>query len=237
MNYNRQASGSPRILVVAPEAEKAKELSMALSRFGFACIPGESAVDWYVALTRPNVDLAVVDVDGSLPSDLAEAAWQQLRVVKAERALPIIAIVSKNMLQKVSFAGGMDDFVVEPWDVSELIARIRRVIALTNQGAQNDELVNCGDLKIDLARCEVYLCGKPLDLTFKEYELVKFLAQNRGRVFSRDALLNEVWGYDYYGGDRTVDVHIRRLRSKIEDSSHTFIETIRNIGYRFKGEN
>ena len=71
-------------------------------------------------------------------------------------------------------------------------------------------------------------------LTFREYELLKFLAGNRGRVFTREALLNKVWGYDYYGGDRTVDVHIRRLRSKTEDSNHAFIETVRNIGYRFK---
>jgi DNA-binding response OmpR family regulator len=75
--------------------------------------------------------------------------------------------------------------------------------------------------------------GNPVMLTFREYELLKFLASNRGRVFTREALLNRVWGYDYYGGDRTVDVHIRRLRSKIEDASHTFIETVRNIGYKF----
>ena len=74
---------------------------------------------------------------------------------------------------------------------------------------------------------------KVVELTFKEYELLKFLASNRGRVYTREALLNKVWGYDYYGGDRTVDVHVRRLRSKIEDSKRTFIETVRNIGYRF----
>ena len=73
-----------------------------------------------------------------------------------------------------------------------------------------------------------------IELTFKEYELLKFLASHQGRVYTREALLNKVWGYDYYGGDRTVDVHIRRLRSKIEDAKHTFIETVRNIGYRFK---
>ncbi len=73
-----------------------------------------------------------------------------------------------------------------------------------------------------------------VELTFKEYELLKFLARDRGRVFTREALLNKVWGYDYFGGDRTVDVHVRRLRSKIELSGQTFIETVRNIGYRFK---
>jgi DNA-binding response OmpR family regulator len=76
--------------------------------------------------------------------------------------------------------------------------------------------------------------GALVELTFKEYELLKLLAANRGRVFTREALLDKLWGYDYFGGDRTVDVHIRRLRSKIEDAEHTYIETVRNIGYRFK---
>ena len=87
---------------------------------------------------------------------------------------------------------------------------------------------------IDLAKREVTVDGKLVELTFKEYELLKFLASNRGRVYTREALLNRVWGYDYYGGDRTIDVHVRRLRSKIEDSKHSFIETVRNISYRFK---
>jgi len=96
------------------------------------------------------------------------------------------------------------------------------------------ELIKCDGLVIDLAKCEVTMGCKVVELTFKEYELLKFLASNRGRVYTREALLDKVWGYDYYGGDRTVDVHIRRLRSKIEDSKHTFIETVRNIGYRFR---
>ena len=95
-------------------------------------------------------------------------------------------------------------------------------------------MIRAGDLVIDLANCEVRVEGKIVELTFKEYELLKFLAKDRGRVFTREALLNKVWGYDYFGGDRTVDVHVRRLRSKIELSGQTFIETVRNIGYRFK---
>ena len=80
------------------------------------------------------------------------------------------------------------------------------------------------------------LCRLVVELTFKEYELLKFLAGNKGRVCTRETLLDKVWGYDYYGGDRTVDVHVRRLRSKIEDSKHIFIDTVRNIGYRFRVE-
>ena len=98
---------------------------------------------------------------------------------------------------------------------------------------ESEDIIRCGDLVIDSVKCEVSLSGKPIILTFKEYQLLKFLASNKGKVFTREALLNKVWGWDYYGGDRTVDVHIRRLRSKIEDINHSFIETIRNIGYRF----
>lgn len=101
-------------------------------------------------------------------------------------------------------------------------------------GARADSVLKIGDLTIDSVRCEVEVGGRLLALTFKEYELLRLLATNKGKVFTREALLNQVWGYDYYGGDRTVDVHIRRLRSKIEDPVHTFIETVRNIGYKFK---
>jgi two-component system alkaline phosphatase synthesis response regulator PhoP len=96
------------------------------------------------------------------------------------------------------------------------------------------DLILIGNLVIDLACREVTLEGKTLSLTFTEYELLVFLAANSGRVFTREALLNKIWGYDYYGGDRTVDVHIRRLRAKIEWGKHSFIETVRGTGYRFK---
>ncbi len=128
----------------------------------------------------------------------------------------------------------IDDFVVMPWDATELAARAKRILWRISN-IDNRECIKCGDLVIDLARCEVCLNGQHIPLTFKEYELLRFLASNKDRVFTREALLNKVWGYEYYGGDRTVDVHIRRLRSKIEDSTHTFIETVRNIGYKFKG--
>jgi DNA-binding response OmpR family regulator len=127
----------------------------------------------------------------------------------------------------------VDDFVIEPCDVKDLELRVRRLLHTGSEG-DGDQVVRCGDLAIDLAKCEVSVAGKQIELAFREYELLKFMATNRGRVYSRAQLLDKVWGYDYYGGDRTVDVHIRRLRSKIEDVDHTFIETVRSIGYRFK---
>ena len=130
----------------------------------------------------------------------------------------------------------IDDFVIQPYNMRELILRIKRLLNYRTESVDGDEPIKCNGLVMDIAKCEVTVVGKVVALTFREYELLQFLAGNRGRVFSRQTLLDKVWGYDYYGGDRTVDVHVRRLRSKIENSKHTFIETVRNIGYRFKAE-
>ena len=125
----------------------------------------------------------------------------------------------------------VDDFVMEPWNTVELIARVRRILNRRPDG-NSSELIRCGEVMIDPAKCEVAFRGRLVELTFREYELLKFLVGNKGKVFSRDALLDKVWGYDFYGGDRTVDLHIRRLRSKLDESD--CIETVRNIGYRFR---
>ena len=119
--------------------------------------------------------------------------------------------------------------------VREAIAlRVQRLLdAVTPPPAPG--VVSNGDLVIDTNRYEVFLAGRPVLLTFKEYELLKVLGSNPGRVYSRETLLEQVWGYAYFGGTRTVDVHIRRLRSKIEDAQHTFIDTVWNVGYRFRG--
>jgi DNA-binding response OmpR family regulator len=126
-----------------------------------------------------------------------------------------------------------DDFVREGAPADELVARVRRILWRIARHDSSDVL-KCGELVMDMANYTVHIAGRPVELTFKEYELLRFLAVNRDRVFSREALLNNVWGYDFYGGARTVDVHIRRLRSKIEDRHLTFIETVRNVGYRFR---
>ena len=141
--------------------------------------------------------------------------------------------MSREKINGCDLSSGVDDFVVKPWEANEVTARIKRILRQKGSTGSED-IIKCGDLVIDSAKCEVSLGDKPIILTFKEYQLLKFLANNKGKVFTREALLNKVWGWDYYGGDRTVDVHIRRLRSKIEDINHSFIETIRNIGYRFK---
>ncbi len=176
-----------------------------------------------------DLDLVFIAIDGKPNSlEMVDLALG----IKRESHLPVIALLSKEALHKVD-SSVVDDFVVEPWDADEIALRAKRILGKT-ENTPGREKIECGDLTIDLAKYEVYVNNRPIELTFKEYELLRFLASNKGRVFTREALLNEVWGYDYYGGDRTVDVHIRRLRSKIEDSNHIFIETVRNIGYKFK---
>jgi DNA-binding response OmpR family regulator len=154
--------------------------------------------------------------------------------LKHKNNLPVIALISQETLS-IDFDRCIDDFVVEPWGLNEVLARAQRVV---KQGYDDtdSEIIGRDDLAIDLKKCEVYVGRRPVSLTFREYELLRFLASNRGQVFTRESLLNSVWGYDYYGGDRTVDVYIRRLRSKIEDATHSFIRTVRNIGYCFTDE-
>ena len=153
--------------------------------------------------------------------------------VKALTRSPLLAVVPPELLIHVPARAAVDDFVVASATIAEVIARLNRLISSHSDAA---ETVRRGDLAINTATCEVSLSGRLIELTFKEYTLLKFLAGNPGRVHTREVLLNKVWGYDYYGGDRTVDVHIRRLRSKIEDANHAFIDTVRNIGYRFRSD-
>jgi DNA-binding response OmpR family regulator len=164
---------------------------------------------------------------------IGSEAWEQAQRIRQERQIPLIAIVSREKLNGLDSSTSIDDFVIKPWEATEVITRIKRILR-QKESIESEEMLRCNDLVIDLSKYEVSLGGKPIILTFKEYQLLKFLASNKGKVFTREALLNKVWGWDYYGGDRTVDVHIRRLRSKIEDKEHSFIETIRNIGYKFR---
>tara|TARA_B110000438_G_scaffold300234_1_gene352151 strand:+ start:151 stop:828 length:678 start_codon:yes stop_codon:yes gene_type:complete len=124
------------------------------------------------------------------------------------------------------------DFCLPPHDVNEIVLRIINING--KSVSESRQLITMGPLTINQESYEVTLDGEKIDLTFKEYELLKYLALKPGRVFSRESLLHSVWEYDYYGGTRTVDVHVRRLRSKINDLKYNFIETVWNVGYRFK---
>ena len=126
-----------------------------------------------------------------------------------------------------------DEVVVSPVSEAELTTRVKLAMYRVN-GPAGPTLLRVGDLAIDLERYEVNVAGRRVALTYKEFKLLVLLASNPGRVYTREALLSQIWGYDYLGGTRTVDVHIRRLRSKVEAPGRSFVETIWNVGYRFK---
>lgn len=218
-----------RLLIIAQETRTLAGLNESLTRSGFACsiTPYGEAME---IAARQSPDLVLVEIDGHLPGS---RTWKLIQNIKREKHLPTIALVSKEKLDSIDGQLDVDDFLTDPYDTKELALRINRLIRRTGN-TDGNELIKCDGLVIDPARCEVTIDGRVVELTFKEYELLKFLAASRGRVYNRQTLLDKVWGYDYYGGDRTVDVHVRRLRSKIEDSNHTFIETVRNVGYRFR---
>lgn len=146
---------------------------------------------------------------------------------------PVLALVAPDRLPEIDADLGLADFALSTAHASEIVARASLIVVKPAKREQRD-LIRVGDLTIDSASYEVSIRGRRVDLRFKEYELLRLLATNPGRVYSREALLSQLWGYDYFGGTRTVDVHVRRLRSKIEDSEHRFIETIWNVGYRFR---
>lgn len=219
------------MFIIANESEPIRKLRTDLTLRGFDCpIAPPQNNEAIEQIAGQSLGVMLLDTD---EATFGSEAWELAQRIRQERHIPLIALVSREKLNVLDSSTSMDDFVVKPWEATEVITRIKRILR-QKESMESEDIIRCGDLVIDSTKCEVLLGGKPIILTFKEYQLLKFLANNKGKVFTREALLNKVWGWDYYGGDRTVDVHIRRLRSKIEDINHSFIETIRNIGYRFR---
>jgi len=151
--------------------------------------------------------------------------------------VPVLLVVTEGGLSVVAHDWGMDDVVLHTCGPAELEARIKlavsRLVAARDAADPEAHVIRSGEVMVDEATYTARIGRRPLDLTFKEFELLKYLAQHPGRVFSRQQLLQEVWGYDYFGGTRTVDVHVRRLRAKLGPENETLIGTVRNVGYRF----
>ncbi len=146
---------------------------------------------------------------------------------------PVLLLVSGAQLADLELREDLfDDFCLHPFHPRELEARLKHLFWRTGRGTR-PELVEYGELLLNLETYQAAIGGKPLDLTYMEYELLKFLASHPGKVFTRETLLSRVWGYEYYGGARTVDVHIRRLRAKLGEEHANLIQTVRSVGYRF----
>jgi DNA-binding response OmpR family regulator len=182
------------------------------------------------ATTSPAPDAILVDAR----RDLVQARRMLMALRSSGNSIPVIAIVTDGGWAAVSADWGADDLLLHTAGPGEVEARLRLAIARRTQSASRlpDE-INSGGLVVNESTYSARMHGRSLDLTFKEFELLKFLAQHPGRVFTRAQLLQEVWGYDYFGGTRTVDVHVRRLRAKLGAENEALIGTVRNVGYRF----
>ncbi|HSE09229.1 MAG TPA: response regulator transcription factor [Nocardioidaceae bacterium] len=184
-------------------------------------------------LEAPDSDVLLVDGR----KDLAQARdlCRLIRTTGSDQ--PVLLIITEGGLSVVAVDWGMDDVLLSTSGPAEVEARLRLAIGRITEQKQAKEpdahVIRSGEVTVDDATYTAKLGGRALDLTFKEFELLKYLAQHPGRVFTRQQLLQEVWGYDYFGGTRTVDVHVRRLRAKLGPENESLIGTVRNVGYRF----
>lgn len=184
-------------------------------------------------LNAPTCDALLVDGRRDLPA--VRGLTRLLRQTGVD--VPLILVTTEGGLSAVQWDWGMDDVLVDTSSPAEVEARLRLAVSRLHDSvgaiADQPEEIRSGELHIDEGTYTARLRGRALDLTFKEFELLKYLAQHPGRVFTRAVLLQEVWGYDYFGGTRTVDVHVRRLRAKLGLEHEGLIGTVRNVGYRF----
>ncbi|CAN5116457.1 two-component system response regulator GlnR [soil metagenome] len=203
--------------------------ALALLRHQVKILPAEGSA----LLDAPEVDIVLVDGRHELVH--ARDLCRLIRTTGSDA--PVLLIVTEGGLSVVAADWAMDDVLLNTAGPAEAEARLRLAVGrLADQRDVDDpdaHIIRGGEVSVDDATYTARLGGRPLDLTFKEFELLKYLLQHPGRVFTREQLLQEVCGYDYFGGTRTVDVHVRRLRAKLGPENETLIGTVRNVGYRF----
>ena len=220
-----------RVLLITDDLKNKKPLKSELLGLGFTVTPVASTEVFQERFTPPEkLDLIVADLERC-----ATESAKLCHALKRERPLkelPLILLVTEDQLGRIEFGWGIDDYLTLPVSAKRLAERLNFLVWKLNRVSLKNGF-SLGGLVIDFERYEVHVKGEPVDLTYKEFELLKFLATHPGKPFTREALLDKVWGYDYYGGTRTVDVHIRRLRAKIELGGASYIETVRNVGYKF----
>ncbi|MCT4621346.1 MAG: response regulator transcription factor [Marinisporobacter sp.] len=229
--------GKKTVLVVDDEQHIIELIQFNLESHGYEVITSENGEDAIAVAEEKMPDVIILDL--MLPGIDGFEACKRIRSNEKTRKIPIIMLTAKGeeMDKVLGLELGADDYLTKPFSVRELIARIKAVLRRFEEIPKEViKLVKVNDIVIDVEKHEVMKNGELIELTLKEFELLKILAKNRGKVLSRNFLLDEVWGYDYFGETRTVDVHIRHLRKKIEDNDKypIYIETIRGIGYKMK---
>ena len=226
------------ILIVEDEFAVARGIQYALQQEGYEVTP---AVDGTDAESKLSVDMPfdLLILDIMMPG---RSGLEICREVRARSAVPIIILTAKDseVDKVVGLEVGADDYVTKPYRIRELVARIRSVLrrsggSLDDEGS-SDEVLAVGDVRLDPERHQVFVRGEEVRLPLREFEVLELLLANAGRVVTRETLIDRIWGFDYVGDTKTLDVHIKRLRSKVEDEpSHpTRIITIRGLGYRYE---
>ncbi len=219
------------LLLLTSALQPSAEVLPALALLGHSVkiLPAEGSA----LLEAPDADLILVDGRQELAG--GRDLCRLIRTTGSD--VPVLLVVTEGGLAVVTHDWGMDDVVLYTAGPAELEARIKlsvgRLAAARDAADPDAHVIRSGEVVVDDSAYTAKIGGRTLDLTFKEFELLKYLAQHPGRVFSRQQLLQEVWGYDYFGGTRTVDVHVRRLRAKLGTENETLIGTVRNVGYRF----
>lgn len=225
------------ILVVDDEEPILELLRFNLEKEGYLVCAAKDGAEALERVEKEQPDLVVLDL--MLPGMDGLEVCRRIRLIPKYQQIPIIMLTAKGeVIDKVlGLELGADDYMTKPFSPRELVARIKARLRRINLPEENDSLVIRGELRIDIKGFRVYVGGLETELTPKEFELLRVLAAHPGRVYSRDDLLERIWGYEYDGDTRTVDVHVRHLRLKIErdPSNPEYIETLRGIGYRFKG--
>lgn len=224
------------IYVVEDEAHIQQLIKYNLESNGYRVRCFESGETLLEEVSNNVPDLFILDI--MLPGIDGLEICRRLRQNTSTKNVPIIMLTAKaEEFDKVlGLELGADDYITKPFSVRELLARVKALFRRMNDSLHDSmEIIKHGNIVIDVSRHEVYKNNKRIDLSHKEFELLRLLILNKGKVLSRETLLDKVWGFDYYGETRTIDVHIRYLRQKIEDDDNnpTLIETVRGIGYRF----
>lgn len=227
------------ILVVDDEAHIQELIKFNLVKNGFKVITTDNGIDALKMAEDEKPNLIFLDI--MLPGMDGLEVCKAIRRNPLTDSIPIIMITAKSEeLDKIlGLELGADDYITKPFSVRELVARAKAILRRTNFKLEDNSL-KFGDISIDYQKHEVIRRNERIDLTLKEFELLEILIKNRGRVMTRDFLLDKIWGYEYVGETRTVDVHVRHLRQKIEedDKNPIYIQTIRGIGYKFSnGDN
>jgi two-component system, OmpR family, response regulator RegX3 len=230
--------GMPKVMVVDDEESLLEAIRYALSREGIEVVTARDGGDAMRDFEAERPDLVVLDL--MLPT---LNGWDVCRRIRATSQVPILMLTARDaeVDRVVGLEMGADDYLTKPFSLRELVARVRALLrrASAGQGEQRDEatVIEAGGIRLDQERHEVAVRGEPVNLPLKEFELLEILMENRNRVLTRQTLIDRVWGYDYVGDTKTLDVHIKRLRARVEEDRHNpkLIVTVRGVGYRFDG--